>query len=167
MRTRLARTTTRLANGTSVQRTRLVSAPELEWVLQAAAVRAARALPEFGDTWAPRADGTYPSFTLAGDFNAGRRGFQESVKAKATGLVKGEADARFYFAPGRLKMIEYKAERGRLSPEQVVRHALFRGLGFEVVVVKATTEEDAASQTLTHLQRWLGEVPANDNGWPV
>jgi len=154
-RTRLARRTTTLANGTSVTTTRVVQAPVLEWVLQAAAVRAARSLPEFGDTWAARADGTFPGFTLAGDFNAGRRSPQESVKAKATGLVKGEADLRLYFEQAKFKMIEYKGEKGRLSPEQITRHALFRGLGFEVVVIKAATEADASAQTLAHIQRWL------------
>lgn len=160
MRTRLARRTTTAADGTRVTKTKLVTAPELEWKLQAAAVKAARAIPGFGNSAAPGV-----TFTLAGDFNAGRRGMQESVKAKATGLVKGEADLRLYFSDGRLKMIEYKAARGRLSPEQVVRHELFRHLGFEVVVIKAETEAEAAERTVEQIRAWLAEsVAANDNG---
>src|SRR5687767_6721271 len=88
-RQRLARRTTTLANGTSVVRAKLVEVGPLEWQVQAEAVRRCRALPGFGDEAGPGV-----TFTLAGDFNAGRRGMQESVKAKATGIVAGEEDIR-------------------------------------------------------------------------
>lgn len=145
-RTRLARSTRILANGTRVTKTKLVVAPELEWKLQAAAVRALRALPEFGET-----------FTLAGDMAAGRRSRQGSVIAKATGLVPGDPDLRLYLEGGRLCMIEYKADKGRESTEQVDRIALLDTLGFTVVVVKAATEAEAAAKTVALVCGWLAE----------
>lgn len=148
-RQRLARTTTTLANGTKVTKTKVVQAPVLEWRLQAAAVRALRNHPSFGQT-----------FTLAGDMNSARRGPQAQMQAKATGLAPGEPDLRLYIAGGRLCSIEYKAARGRLSPEQVARHALLARLGFTVAVVKAATEAEATEKTLALLAGWL---PANDN----
>lgn len=156
MRKRIATKTKTLNNGIKVVTRKVVDAPDLEWVLQAAAVRALRAMPEFGAEWAPRADGSWPQFTLAGDFNAGRRSMRESVKAKATGLTPGEADVRVYIAGSRLCMIEYKAAKGRLSADQVTRHALLRGLGFEIEVVRASSEEEAAAATVALVRRWLG-----------
>lgn len=148
-RTRLARTTRRLANGTEVTTTCLVAAPVLEWRLQAAAVRALRNHPAYGQT-----------FTLAADMNSARRGPQAQMQAKATGLAPGEPDLRIYVAGGRLFSIEYKAARGRLSPEQVARHELLARLGFTVAVVKAVTEDEATEKTLALLAGWL---PENDN----
>lgn len=140
--------TTKLANGTRV--TRLTdTAPE--WKLQAAAVRALRAMPEFGRR-----------FTLAADMAAGRRGRQTAAIAKATGLVQGEADLRLYLDGGRLALIEFKAAKGRLSPEQRDRGALLFRLGFtRQAVVKAATEADAAEQAIANVRGWLS---ANDNG---
>lgn len=138
-----------MANGTKVTRTRVVTAPVLEWRLQAAAVRALRAMPEYNQ-----------AFTIAADMNSGKRGPQAQVQAKATGLAPGEPDLRVYVRGGRLCSIEYKAARGRLSPEQTSRHALLRGLGFTVEVVKAGTEDEAATATTGLVREWLA---ANDN----
>jgi hypothetical protein len=138
--------TTRLKNGTRV--TRATTGP-LEWEIQAAAVRVLRALPEFNKR-----------FTLAGDFNAGRRGFQQATIAKATGLTAGEHDLRLYLEGGRLGLIEYKAGTG-LSQAQRARHALLFGLGFQLqAIVKAASEDDSAQQTLAVVRGWLA---ANDN----
>lgn len=140
--------TTKLKNGTQVVR-RTDSTPE--WRLQAAQVRALRALPEFNKR-----------FTLAGDQNAGRRGIQTAAIAKATGLTSGEHDLRVYLEGGRLGLIENKAEKGRLSPEQRDRHALLARLGFSYqVVIKAATEADSATQAVSTVLGWLA---ANDNG---
>lgn len=150
-RTRLARSTRKLANGTSVTTNRLVSAPELEWKLQAAGIRALRALPEFGE-----------QFDFEGDFNAARRSPQESVKAKATGLTAGAFDVRIYMQGGRLGLIEVKAAKGRLSPEQKTRHADLMRLGFtNQTVIKVGTEVEAAAQFVATVRGWLA---ANDNG---
>lgn len=150
-RTRLARQTRTTANGTRVTTTRLVAAPELEWKLQAAGIRALRALPEFGT-----------QFDLEGDFNAARRSRQESVKAKATGLTAGAFDVRIYMQGGRLGLIEVKAAKGRLSPEQVRRHADLLRLGFtNQTVVKVATEAEAAERFVSTVRGWLA---ANDNG---
>lgn len=153
-RQRIARRTETLANGTKVVRRKLEAAPVLEWRLQSAAVRALKALPEFDR-----------EFTLAGDMNSGKRGPQVQVQAQATGLAPGDPDLRLYFAGGRLKLIEYKGERGRLSPIQKDRHALLKRLGFEVVTVQATTEAECASATLALVRQWLTGA-ANDNGEP-
>lgn len=139
--------TTKLANGTRVTR---VTTEPLEWQLQAAAVRQLRSLPEFGRR-----------FTLAGDMAAARRSRQGAAIAKATGLVRGEADLRLYMEGGRLGLIEMKAAKGRLSPEQRDRSALLTRLGFtHQAVVKAATEADAAAQVVSVVRGWLA---ANDN----
>lgn len=142
--------TTKLANGTRV--TRLVDTVP-EWRLQAAAVRALRAMPEFGRR-----------FTLAADMAAHKRRPQDATIAKATGLVQGEHDLRIFLDGGRLALIEFKAEKGRVSPEQSDRHALLWRLGFtRQAVVKAATEADAAEQAIANVRGWLS---ANDNGEP-
>lgn len=149
------------------QRVRLVTdngkltiqqAPAEEWMLQAAAVRALRAMPEYAKTAEHAGPG---KFTMAGDFNAGRRGRQESVKAKATGLTAGEADLRVYGFGGRLLMLEYKNADGRLSADQNARHATLRALGFVLEVVKATTPDECATRSVGLVRAFLA---ANDNG---
>lgn len=140
--------THKLANGTTV--TRLVSAPPLEWQLQAAGVRALRALPQYGT-----------QFTIAADFNAARRSPQEAVKAKATGIAAGEHDLRVYLAGGRLGLIEQKTATGRLSPEQRDRHALLHQLGFtRQEIVKTATEDETAARYVAIVLGWLA---ANDD----
>src|ERR1700744_5010959 len=94
--------TTKLKNGTRVVRS-TTTVPE--WRLQAAQVRALRAMPEFNKR-----------FTLAGDQNAGRRGRKAAAIASATGMTPGEHDLRIFMEGGRLGLIENKAEKGRLSP---------------------------------------------------
>jgi TRAP-type uncharacterized transport system substrate-binding protein len=148
--------TTTLKNGTKV--TKAVEGPPKEWRIQSAAVRALRAMPEFGRR-----------FTIAADMAAHKRRPQDATIAKATGLVKGEADLRLYMEGGRLGLIEYKAAKGRLSPEQKDRAALLARLGFGYqAIVKATTEADAAMQTVSVVKGWLG-IADNDNdpdaGW--
>lgn len=139
--------TMKLPNGTRVVR-RTDTVPE--WKLQAAAVRSLRAMPEFGRR-----------FTLAADMAAGRRGRKNAAIAKATGLVAGEHDLRVYLEGGRLGLIEFKAAKGRLSPEQRDRGALLARLGFGYqTVVKATTEADSAIQAVSVVRGWLS---ANDN----
>ena len=85
-------------------------------------------------------------FLPAGDQNAAKRGPKAQVQAKATGMEPGEPDLRLYIAGGRLRMIENKVGRGKLSPDQVQRHEQLAALGHEVVVVRATSTEDAADQ---------------------
>ena len=150
--------TTTLKNGTKV--TRLTDTVP-EWKLQAAQIRALRAMPEFGRR-----------FTLAGDQAAAKRTPQGATIAKATGLVKGEHDVRLYLEGGRLCLIENKTtaaalkkkKTGGLDPAQVERHALLWRLGFtRQAVIKATTEADAAEQAVSIVRGWLS---ANDNGGP-
>lgn len=149
-RTRLARRTTTLPNGTKVVRTTLTQAPELEWRLQAEIVRQLRAMPEHDAL-----------FSVVGDFNAARRSPQEAVKAKATGLTAGEPDIRVAMTSGRMGFIEVKGEKGRLSPAQVERHAVLRRLGFVVEVIKEGNPSVAAARAVALVRGWLA---ANDNG---
>ena len=146
MRTRLARTTSTLANGTQVTRTTIKPRAVQEWEIQAEAVRRLRALPEFNRT-----------FTLAGDMAAAKRSRQGAIIAKATGLTPGDPDLRLYLAGGRLCMIEFKAGKGRESTEQVDRIALLDTLGFTVVVVKAATADEGAARAVELVRGWLDQ----------
>jgi len=145
-RQRLAKTTTRLSNGTSVTRTTIKPRAVQEWEIQAEAVRRLRAMPEFDR-----------QFTLAGDMAAAKRSRQGSVIAKATGLVPGDPDLRIYLTGGRLCMIEFKAGKGRESTEQVDRIALLDTLGFTVEVVKAETADEGATRTVELVRKWLDQ----------
>lgn len=138
-----------------------------EWVLQAAGVRALKAMPEYASDAANAKPGT---FTLAGDFNAARRSMREQVKAKATGLAAGEHDLRVYLHPagtagGLLGLIEYKAAKTPVSADQRNRHALLAALGFDCqAVLRATTEDEAARLAVSAVRGWLAQgVAANDN----
>jgi hypothetical protein len=145
--TRYRTKTTTLKNGTKVT---TVTSGESEWQMQAASVRALRAMPEFGRR-----------FILAADMAAGRRGRQTATIAKATGLVPGFPDLRLYLEGGRLGLIEYKTDKGRLSPAQRDMHAELTRLGFGyLAVVKATSGADCAEQTISLVRGWLA---ANDN----
>jgi hypothetical protein len=132
------------------------AAPIDEWELQAAAVRALKAMPGYAET----ADDVTPhasadSFTIAGDMNGDYRSKQAAVKAKATGIAAGDPDLRVYASGGRLLLIEYKGEEGRLSVEQRDRHALLRSLGYRVEVIKAVTREECAAVSVELVSRWL------------
>jgi hypothetical protein len=120
-----------------------------EWELQAAQVRALRAMPEYGRR-----------FLLAGDQNSAKRGPRAQIEAIAAGMTPGEADVRIYLDYGRLRMIENKVGNGKLSPAQIARHAALRRLGHDVEVCRATTCDDAAAQAVGMVLGWLA---ANDN----
>lgn len=158
-RFRTSRRTHTTPAGTKVIRTTLVKAPELEWVLQAAAVRRLRQMPGYLAETPP---GQLPpgAFTLAADFNAARRSPQEAVKAKATGISAGEPDLRIYGERGRLLLIEYKAEKGRLSDEQKKRHPLLEALGYTIIVIRSASEQECADMTEAAVMGWLAD---NDN----
>lgn len=136
-----------------------LAAPK-EWELQAAQVRALKAMPEYGKR-----------FALAGDQNAAKRGPRAQAEAIAAGLTPGEADVRIYLDGGRLRMIENKVGRAPLTDSQRVRHPLLAALGHPVEVVRATTEEEAAARAVKLVRGWLsegvvgdGRGAANDNG---
>lgn len=145
--------TTTTESGTRVE---VKAAPVEEWLLQASAVRALKAMPEYAAT-AERvaANSNRPSFTIAGDMNAGRRSRNESVKAQATGIAAGDPDLRLYLSGGRLRLIEYKNVEGTLTASQKVRHPLLAALGHQVVTLKVATEEEAASETVRLVRSWL------------
>lgn len=119
-------------------------APELEWKLQAAAVRALKAMPEY-----------QRQFLLAGDMASGKRGPKAQMQALATGLTPGDPDLRIYLPAGRVAFIEYKTSTGRLSPAQRQRHADMVRLGHTVEVVAAATEDECAAATVALVRGWL------------
>jgi hypothetical protein len=133
--------TTVTATGTSVK---VTDALPKEWELQAAQVRALRAMPEYGRL-----------FLLAGDQNSAKRGPRAQQEAIAAGMTPGEADLRIYILGGRLCMIENKVGRGRLSPAQVDRHAALARLGFTVEVVRAEACTEAAEKAVELVRSWL------------
>ncbi|WP_242221670.1 VRR-NUC domain-containing protein [Shinella zoogloeoides] len=124
-------------------------APALEWELQAEQCRRLKAMPEYGK-----------QFLLVGGMEAGRRGRQEQIKAKATGLTAGHPDLTVFLPGGKVAMIENKAENGRLSMEQKERHTALAAIGHTVEVVKASTADEAASMAVALVRGWLAD---NDN----
>lgn len=148
-------TTKRLTNGTKV--VLAASNDNLqEWECQAAAVRAIKLLPGYGDEAAPGV-----TFTFAADFNAARRSRQESIKAKATGIKAGEEDLRFAGMGGRSLFIELKGPTTSISADQRKRHALHRHLGFQVEIVRFKTVEQGVEDVLRIVRDWLAAVPTN------
>lgn len=96
---------------------------------------------------------------FAGDMAGNRRTPSERLWAKATGLVAGEPDLRIYGPAGRTLFIEMKTAVGSVSPDQHKRHAELRRLGHEVVVLRASTGDEAARLINETVERWLGEIP--------
>ena len=143
---------------TTAGKVEIEAAPVEEWRLQAEVVRRLRAMPEYASAATQVRNGT---FTMAGDFNAGRRGKQESVKAKATGLTPGEHDIRVYMHGGRLGLIEMKGAETALRREQRDRHALLTALGFtRQAIIREATADRAANEAVKAVRQWLAD---NDN----
>lgn len=136
--------TTTSATGTKVT---VKAAPVEEWLLQHEQIRHLRNMPEYGK-----------SFLLVGGMEAGKRSKREQVKAKATGLTAGHPDVTIFLPGGKCGFIENKAENGRLSPEQIKRHADLRSIGHIVEVVKASTPAEAADAAVTMVRGWLSEI---------
>jgi len=118
----------------------------LEWQLQAAQVRALRKLPEYGKL-----------FLLASGMEAGKRGSTATAQAKAAGMTAGEPDLRIYLPDGKVGLIENKVGRASLEASQVARHPALAAIGHPVMVIRATTEEDAARQAVELVRGWLAE----------
>lgn len=128
------------------------AAPIDEWELQAAAVRALKAMPGYAEAASDVVPG---GFTIAGDMNGDYRSKQAAVKAKATGIAAGDPDLRVYASGGRLLLIEYKGEEGTVTASQKVRHPLLRALGYTVQVIKASTKEECAAASVEAVREWL------------
>lgn len=152
-RVRIVTTTT--AAGTKVT---VKAAPIEEWILQAAAVRALKAMPEYaGDAKrvAANDNAARPSFTIAGDMNGDYRSKRAAVKASATGIAAGDPDLRVYLPGGVLRLIEYKNAEGTFTASQKVRHPLLAALGHPVETLKVATEEEAAERSVALVRGWL------------
>lgn len=157
-RVRIVTTTTKA--GTRVQ---VKEAPIEEWLLQAAAVRALKALPEYAATAekvAANDNAGRPSFTIAGDMNGDYRSKRAAVKATATGIAAGDPDLRVYLPGGVLRLIEYKNAEGKPTASQRTRHPLLAALGHPVETLKVATEVDAAARSVELVRGWLGEISA-------
>ncbi|MDH2091108.1 VRR-NUC domain-containing protein [Rhizobium pusense] len=140
-------------------------APVLEWQLQAAAVRALKALPNYAkdaETVTANSKAGIPSFTMAADMNGDYRSGNAAVKAEATGIAAGDPDLRIYLPNGVLRLIEYKGKLGRLTDSQKERHPLLEALGHPVLTVKVSTTDEAAEKSVALVKSWLLEA-ANDN----
>jgi hypothetical protein len=90
-------------------------------------------------------------FAYAGDMNAQRRTWAEAQVAKATGMKAGEPDIRVYLPGGRLILIELKVKaKNSVQKHQKDRHEVMRSLGFEVLIwrFKTTDEACAAARAL-------------------
>lgn len=115
-----------------------------EWQLQAAIIAKFHELEAAG--W---------QFTCAGDQNAARRGLHAAAIAKVTGMTAGEPDLRIVLPEGRIGWIELKASKGRLSSEQIARHARYAELGHHVHVLQAVTEQEAVEGAVKLLAAML------------
>ncbi|MER9310082.1 hypothetical protein NKI51_12285 [Mesorhizobium australicum] len=62
---------------------------------------------------------------------------------------------RCYGSGGALLMWENKVGNGKLSPSQVATHAALAKLGHNVVVLRATTEDEAADKAEATVRGWL------------
>ena len=98
-----------------------------EWQLQAYVVQEAR-----------RA-----GYCVAGDMNQGRRSGKQAALAKATGMLAGETDLRFYLPGAKICLIELKKADGRMSEAQKQHHSHLMDLGFWPYVVYAHTPAGA------------------------
>lgn len=151
-------TTTTNASGTKVT---VTDAPIEEWLLQAAAVRALKAMPEYaGDANRVAANDNVgrPSFTIAADMNGDNRSRQAAMKATATGIAAGDPDLRIYLPNGVLRLIEYKNAEGVLTKSQQIRHPLLAAIGHPVVTLRVASEEDAKARTVEIVKAWLAEA---------
>jgi hypothetical protein len=115
-----------------------------EWLMQAAVIADCHKWQDAG--W---------KFAVAGDMNGVHLTTSQAQRAKITGMTAGETDLRYYFKHGVFRMIELKAEGGRLSKEQNKRHELFCTLGHVVKVVYADSEASAVEQCGKLLGGWL------------
>lgn len=151
-RSKITTQTTRINGARVVLRTSasgkitIKPAPVLEWQLQAAQVRALRALPEYGK-----------QFLLASGMEAGKRGSTATAQAKAAGMTSGEPDLRVYLPNGKVGLIENKVGRASLEASQLARHPALAAIGHPVTVIRAITEEDAARQAVELVRGWLAE----------
>ncbi|UYE95858.1 hypothetical protein KNLIENLN_00045 [Sinorhizobium phage NV1.1.1] len=137
-------------------RIKVETPPVLEIDLQIEAVKRLKRMPEYVADAKNVRPGT---FTLAADQNgSGFRGRNAAVKLKAAGMAAGEPDVRLYFFGGILRCIEMKGEKGSLTDSQEKRFPLLRALGFQIDVIEATAQEEAADKAEALVRGWLAEI---------
>ncbi len=142
---------------------RVTAATPQEWEMQAAQVRALRAMPEYAKCEADVLRGR-GKFTLAADQNAAKRGPKARTQAIATGMAAGEHDVRIYMIGENLGLIENKVGNAPFEPSQKVRHPLLASLGFRrQVTIRSTSTDDAAAQAVAIVRGWLDEIVAHQS----
>jgi hypothetical protein len=98
-------------------------------------------------------------FDVAADMGGLRTSRRQASLAKQSGLIAGEPDLRIYLDGGRLLMVEMKTARGSVSKVQRERHAVLRGLGFDIEVLKAATPQDAVDKISAIMARYANQPP--------
>jgi hypothetical protein len=119
-----------------------------EWRLQAEQVAECEALLAAGHAFA------YAAGLEGVRLHPGQRDL-----ARATGMKAGEPDLRFYFPGARLILLENKADGGSLNADQKARHALLRGLGFDVRVAKMRSLDEARAAVRAIVQEGAPLMP--------
>lgn len=94
-------------------------------------------------------------FAFAHDMNGGQRSRSTGGVAKAMGMTAGEPDMRFYLPRGGIGFIEYKTDKGKLSPAQKDRHEQLAALGHDVRTVFAGCPEQAINATHDIIDGWV------------
>ena len=117
-----------------------------EWRLQAEAVSALLKRRDFAG-W---------PIEIAAGMEGQKRTKVEQARAKVTGMTAGEPDLRVYLPAGRLGLIEFKTEAGKLTESQKKRHPRLARLGHPVTVIAASSPEEAAAKVLHLVAGWLG-----------
>lgn len=82
-------------------------------------------------------------FDFAASLEGVRMSKSQAGKAKLMGMESGEPDIRIYFNGGDCLLIELKADKGVVSKNQKDRHHVLGKLGFEVMVLKFKTPQEA------------------------
>lgn len=83
----------------------------------------------------------YPSVIPFAIMNGGYAvSARQGALFKAMGLLPGVPDLGLILPEGRIAWVEFKAEGGRVSPEQHAIHAILRGLGHRVSVCRSVAD---------------------------
>lgn len=81
-------------------------------------------------------------YFVEGDQNAAKRSYAAAAKAKACGMNPGTTDIRLLQSEGRIKWIELKLKKGKLSENQEKWHKAARALGHDVWTIYADTPRE-------------------------
>jgi hypothetical protein len=98
-------------------------------------------------------------YDVAASLEAGKRSKVTGSRLKAMGMVSGEPDLRFYLPRGKIKMVELKTAKGKLSDKQLKRHEELLLLGHDVATVYCENPVDGWGKVKEFLEGGrLGEL---------